>query len=55
MPGSYREAAFAEAAESLLVKYVALPHEIAEAYLFFVKCDFITGKTLDVGGGQTLV
>ncbi|EJD52255.1 short-chain dehydrogenase/reductase SDR, partial [Auricularia subglabra TFB-10046 SS5] len=55
MPEAQREAIFAEASKSLLVGHVALPHEIAEAYLFLMKCDFITGKTLDVDGGQTLV
>jgi len=55
LPKEAREKAFADAAESLLVKHVAGPDEIAEAYLFVMKCAYITGETIHVNGGQTLV
>lgn len=42
---------FATAGEQLLVKHVAEPHELAEAYLFLMKCDFITGQKVAVDGG----
>ncbi|KAH8115656.1 short-chain dehydrogenase/reductase SDR [Phellopilus nigrolimitatus] len=41
-------------AESLLVKHVAGPDEIAEAYTFLMKCAYITGKRLEVDGGMLL-
>lgn len=41
--------------EKLLVQHSATAAEIAEAYLFTMKCGFITGQTLHVNGGVTLV
>jgi len=38
-------------AKSLLVKHVATPEEIAEAYLFTMKCGYITGQRIEVDGG----
>jgi len=38
-----------------LVKHVAQPEELAEAYLFFMKCTNVTGQILDVEGGVLLV
>jgi len=49
-----REQMFAAAAEKLLVKHVADPHEVAEAYLFVMKCDYITGQSIQVDGGAVL-
>ncbi|KZS93670.1 NAD(P)-binding protein [Sistotremastrum niveocremeum HHB9708] len=54
-PKDVLEKIFAEQSEKLLVKHVASPEEVAEAYLFAMKCAFITGETLHVNGGQTLV
>ncbi|KAF8575315.1 NAD-binding protein [Ramaria rubella] len=48
------EKRFAEAAEKLLVKHVAEPAEIAEAYLFVMKCTYITGQRIEVDGGFVL-
>ncbi|KAF8578199.1 short-chain dehydrogenase/reductase SDR [Ramaria rubella] len=45
---------FADAAEKLLVKHVAEPAEIAEAYLFAMKCAYITGQRIEVDGGYVL-
>jgi len=41
--------------EKLLVQHAATPAEIAEAYLFVMKCGFYTGQTLHVNGGVTLI
>ncbi|KZO98878.1 NAD(P)-binding protein [Calocera viscosa TUFC12733] len=41
--------------EHSLVKHVAQPDEIAESYLFLMKCTNMTGKTIDVEGGALLV
>ncbi|GJJ07034.1 hypothetical protein Clacol_001232 [Clathrus columnatus] len=38
----------------LLVKHVGMPNEVAEAYLFCMKCTFITGQCIVVDGGQIL-
>ncbi|KZW00443.1 2-hydroxycyclohexanecarboxyl-CoA dehydrogenase [Exidia glandulosa HHB12029] len=49
-----KQTIFKQASETLLVQHVALPHEVAEAYMFLMKCDFITGKTIEVDGGHAL-
>jgi len=41
-------------AEKSLVKHVAQPDEVAEAYLFVMKCTNMSGKTIDVEGGALL-
>jgi len=41
--------------EKLLVKHVADSDEIAEAFLFCMKCTYLTGQRIEVDGGQTLV
>ncbi|KIY51980.1 NAD(P)-binding protein [Fistulina hepatica ATCC 64428] len=37
-----------------LVGHVGTPEEVAEAYLFLMKCGFITGETIKVDGGYML-
>ncbi|KIY47568.1 NAD(P)-binding protein [Fistulina hepatica ATCC 64428] len=37
-----------------LVGHVGTPEEVAEAYLFLMKCGFITGETIKVEGGAML-
>jgi len=51
LPEDQRERLFETAAEKLLVKHVAVADEIAEAYLFVMKCDYITGQRIEVDGG----
>ncbi|KZP00551.1 NAD(P)-binding protein [Calocera viscosa TUFC12733] len=41
-------------ATTALVRHVAQPEELADAYLFCMKCTNITGITLDVDGGRLL-
>ncbi|KZT32502.1 NAD(P)-binding protein [Sistotremastrum suecicum HHB10207 ss-3] len=53
VPQDAREKMLQEAADKLPVKHVASADEIAEAYLFCMKCGFIAGETLHVNGGQT--
>ncbi|KZT50394.1 NAD(P)-binding protein [Calocera cornea HHB12733] len=40
--------------EHSLVKHLAQPEEIAEAYLFVMKCTNVTGQTIEVEGGALL-
>ncbi|KAF8575318.1 NAD-binding protein [Ramaria rubella] len=54
VPKDTLEKMFAEAAEKLLVRHVAEPAEIAEAYLFVMKCAYITGQRIEVDGGFVL-
>ena len=37
------------------VKHVGMPEEVAKAYLFAMKCSYLTGQTIFVDGGSTLV
>ncbi|THG94215.1 hypothetical protein EW145_g8186, partial [Phellinidium pouzarii] len=46
-----REKMYEDAERKLLVKHVADPDEIAEAYLFLMKCGYITGQRIEVDGG----
>ncbi|KZS93790.1 short-chain dehydrogenase/reductase SDR [Sistotremastrum niveocremeum HHB9708] len=55
LPTDLREKLLQESADKLLVKRVGNPEEIADAYIFLMKCGFITGETLHINGGQTLV
>ncbi|KIJ33363.1 hypothetical protein M422DRAFT_35503 [Sphaerobolus stellatus SS14] len=48
------EKLFADTAEKLPVKHVAGPDEVAEAYMFLMKCAYITGQKIQVDGGHTL-
>jgi len=41
--------------ETSLIKRVGEPAEVAEAYLFVMKCGYITGQSIEVDGGRTLV
>ncbi|KLO14091.1 short-chain dehydrogenase/reductase SDR [Schizopora paradoxa] len=41
--------------EKLLVRHVADGDEIAEAFLFCMRCEYLTGQRIEVDGGQTLV
>ncbi|KZO98879.1 short-chain dehydrogenase/reductase SDR [Calocera viscosa TUFC12733] len=40
--------------ERTLVKHVGQPEEVAEAYLFLMKCTYMTGQTIDCEGGALL-
>lgn len=51
----YRDVVFNNAKEKLLVKHVGQPEEIAEAYLFAMKCTYLTGQSIVVDGGSVII
>ncbi|TDL21410.1 short-chain dehydrogenase/reductase SDR [Rickenella mellea] len=55
LPTESRKKVMENAAAKLLVKHVAEPDEIAEVYLFLMKCDYITGQRIEVDGGNRFV
>jgi len=54
MMGAGKQAVFEQVSKKILVNRVGTPEDIAEAYLFVMKCGFITGQTIGVDGGQLL-
>jgi len=54
VPQAQKESFWAEVKDKLLVKHIAGPAEIAEAYLFVMKCAYITGQRIEVDGGFVL-
>jgi len=50
-----RDAFFDEYSKKLLVKHVADGDEIADGYLFLMKCTYVTGQTIQIDGGFTLI
>ncbi|CAE6446871.1 unnamed protein product [Rhizoctonia solani] len=54
-PKEAREGLFQSRRETLPVGHVGLPNEAAEAYIFAMKCSYLTGQTITVDGGATLV
>ncbi|KAF7800304.1 hypothetical protein EIP86_011553 [Pleurotus ostreatoroseus] len=55
LPAEMRAPMIKNLVEKLPVKHVAGPEEVAEAYLFLMKCGYMTGKRIDVEGGALLV
>jgi len=55
MPAEQVESIRAEFARRIPLGRTAEPAEVAQAYLFLMRCGFITGQTLTVDGGLTLV
>ncbi|GMA52185.1 short chain dehydrogenase [Alicyclobacillus contaminans] len=54
MDAESREAMFQSVAQSLLLKHVARPEEIAEAYVYLAKNTFTTGTVIQIEGGAML-
>jgi len=54
MDQTAKEALEDAVAKTALVQHVAKPDEIADAYLFCMKCTNLTGQTIDVEGGKLL-
>jgi hypothetical protein len=54
MAAESREAIFQAIAHSLLLKHIAKPEEIAEAYLFLAKNTFTTGSVIQIEGSAIL-
>jgi NAD(P)-dependent dehydrogenase (short-subunit alcohol dehydrogenase family) len=50
-----REGFYKMVSEAQLVKRAGTPEECAQAYIFVMKCQFITGEIIKLDGGRTLV
>jgi len=53
-PKAAQDSLFDEYTKKLPVKHIANADEIADAYLFLMKCTYITGQRIDVDGGFIL-
>jgi NAD(P)-dependent dehydrogenase (short-subunit alcohol dehydrogenase family) len=49
-----REAFYKSIVDNQPVKHAGTPEECAEAYIFAMKCSYLTGQTITVDGGRTL-
>lgn len=54
MDASAREGMFQAVAQSLLLKHIAKPDEIAHAYTYLATSTFTTGSTIQIEGGALL-
>ncbi|EUC54067.1 enoyl-(acyl carrier) reductase [Rhizoctonia solani AG-3 Rhs1AP] len=54
-PKEARDGLFQSQREVLPVGHVGQPSEAAEAYIFAMKCTYLTGQTITVDGGASLV
>ncbi|KAG8792841.1 hypothetical protein FRC12_004712 [Ceratobasidium sp. 428] len=50
-----RKTIFETHLQKLLVGHVGTPEEVAEAYIFAMKCQYLTGQVITVDGGGVLV
>ena len=50
-----REAFFDDIGSNLLTRKVGNPRDLAEAYIYLMRCGFITGQIITVDGGSVLV
>ncbi|KJA26771.1 hypothetical protein HYPSUDRAFT_212924 [Hypholoma sublateritium FD-334 SS-4] len=55
IPDEAKEHIIQEMANKLLIKRIGEPSDLAEAYIFLMKCGYITGQRINVDGGATLV
>ncbi|KAF8674529.1 Enoyl-(Acyl carrier protein) reductase [Rhizoctonia solani] len=55
LPGEIKEGIFNSRLEKLPVGHVGLPSEVAEAYIFAMRCTYLNGQIITVDGGSTLV
>jgi NAD(P)-dependent dehydrogenase (short-subunit alcohol dehydrogenase family) len=55
VPENQREGMYRQAAERLPVGHVGEADEVAQAYVYLMEQTYITGQTLIVDGGGTLV
>jgi len=55
MDPAVKEGLFKEFAQKQLIKHIAGPEEIAEAYIFAMKCTYFTGQSIEVDGGALMV
>ncbi|KAF8727209.1 Enoyl-(Acyl carrier protein) reductase, partial [Rhizoctonia solani] len=55
MPTDAKEQFFQSQREKLPVGHVGTPEEVAEAYIFAMKCTYLTGQVIVMDGGGVLV
>ncbi|KAG8706981.1 hypothetical protein FRC09_002090 [Ceratobasidium sp. 395] len=55
LPAEMRKTIFETHLQKLLVGHVGTPEEVAEAYIFAMKCQYLTGQVITVDGGGVLV
>jgi NAD(P)-dependent dehydrogenase (short-subunit alcohol dehydrogenase family) len=51
----FKGSVFEHAEKTLPLKHVGTPEEVAEAYMFFMKCGYITGQIVVPDGGGLLI
>ncbi|KAG8792842.1 hypothetical protein FRC12_004713 [Ceratobasidium sp. 428] len=55
VPAEVRKTIFESHIQKLLVGHIGTPAEVAEAYIFAMKCQYLTGQVITVDGGGVLV
>ncbi|CAE6385670.1 unnamed protein product [Rhizoctonia solani] len=55
IPSKFKEPLFKSHSDKLLIDHVGTPEEVAEAYIFAMKCQYLTGQVIIVDGGGVLV
>ncbi|KAG8715961.1 hypothetical protein FRC09_016157 [Ceratobasidium sp. 395] len=55
VPTERRQKMFEAWRDKLLVGHIGTPAEVAEAYIFAMKCQYLTGQIITVDGGGVLV
>jgi NAD(P)-dependent dehydrogenase (short-subunit alcohol dehydrogenase family) len=53
-PKGFREAVIEKASKILLVEKVGTPQDIAEAYIYLLRADYVTGTSIVIDGGGLL-
>ncbi|KAF8598537.1 hypothetical protein BDV93DRAFT_526710 [Ceratobasidium sp. AG-I] len=54
-PPELRKALFEKAQNTFPAGRVGTPEDVAEAYMFAMKCQYLTGQVITVDGGGVLV
>lgn len=55
IPEDHRETFYQEAAGAMLTGRIGEPQEIAQAHLYLMQNDFVTGTVMTIDGGAALV
>ncbi|CAE6486696.1 unnamed protein product [Rhizoctonia solani] len=55
LPNGVKEGLFDKHGKNIPVGHIGEPDELAEAYLFAMKCTYLTGQVISVDGGAVLV
>ncbi|KAG8699853.1 hypothetical protein FRC09_006333, partial [Ceratobasidium sp. 395] len=54
-PRDAKDGIFSHAEKNLLVGHVGAAAEVAEAYIFSMKCSYLAGQIITVDGGGSLI